>query len=331
MSDVDATLLVRLRDGAIEAEHRGSLVAIDRHGQIALQVGAFDRLVLPRSSVKMFHALPLLITGAASRFGLENHQIALAASSHAAEPEHIQAVSEWAERLRLGEHDLACGPDWPLGGRPGRGGVKPTAFHNNNAGKHLAVLTTCMHLGEDVSAYCAPDHPAQKRLIHMVQHLCDVPEPSLTQVDQCGMRTFALPLLALARGAARMACPEGLDHALRDAVCQLHSSIAQNPFYFAGKNRLASEIVRITSGRIIAKGGSEGIFVALDRAHGIGIALKIADGSSEAASAVLIESLVALNALRQDESVALRTRVQRVFAHPYAPERRQVLTFPWYN
>jgi len=89
--------------------------------------------------------------------------------------------------------------------------------------------------------------------------------------------------------------------------------------------------VRLSKGRIIAKGGSEGIFVALDRAHGVGIALKIADGSSEAASVVLIESLVALNALRQEEIMALRTRVQRVFAHPYAPERRQVLTFPWHD
>jgi len=79
-------------------------------------------------------------------------------------------------------------------------------FGNNSYyGSHLAALSVCRHLDEPIESYCTADHPAQKRLIEVIARLCDV-SPSLhTVTDNCGMRSFALPLSALALGMTRLA------------------------------------------------------------------------------------------------------------------------------
>lgn len=325
----DVPLMTRLRGGIVEAEHCGGLVAVNNQGRVILRLGDSDRPGLPRSCAKLFHALPLLASGAARHFNLGDHHIALAAASHAAEPEHLAALSDWAALLGLGERDLACGPDWPLGKHRLPDGGQPTAFHNNNAGKHLAVLTVCRFLSEQIADYCAPDHPAQRRMQDIVRALCDVEAPACTHLDNCGMPTFAVPLSSLALGAARLADPRNMRPDLREAAAQMLAAIGQAPLFYAGRNRLVSAIISITRGRIIAKGGSEGIVLALDRSKGIGLALKIADGSPEVASAVLIESLASLDLLNGDECESLRARVRRPFQHPFAPDRGQTLVFPW--
>ena len=107
-------LVNRFRGDLIESQHRGSIVVCDPKGRIVKSWGDYERLVYPRSAIKALQALPLIETGAAEAFNLNNTEIALACSSHGGENFHTTAVLSWLERLKLSSDNLECGPLNPL-------------------------------------------------------------------------------------------------------------------------------------------------------------------------------------------------------------------------
>ena len=70
------------RNNVVESCHRGSAVVVDSKGKTVLAIGDTDRKIYPRSSLKLFQAIPLLESGAADQFKLSDKEIALACASH---------------------------------------------------------------------------------------------------------------------------------------------------------------------------------------------------------------------------------------------------------
>lgn len=313
---------MRYRGAELEAYHRGAGVIVDASETVRFSAGDSSEAVLPRSALKLVQALPFVESGAAA--ACSDREIALAAASHTGEESHIEALAGWARRLGIGPDDLVCGPDLPLGRIGGRAvarGGEFTVFHNNNAGKHLAVLATCRALGEPIAGYGAPEHPAQRRLLASLRAFCGLGAmvPAF-ETDNCGMPTFALPLRSIALGMARLA--------RHQPAAPLLEAITREPTFFAGSRRIGTAIIEATRGRVIAKGGSEGIFAALDRERGWGFALKVRDGSGEAATRALVELMAASGSLSAAEAEAIRPRAD-FWAHPFAPERSPRLAFPF--
>lgn len=323
-------LLLRWRGDTVESYHCGVVAIADAAGGLQASFGPVEAPVFGRSSLKPIQALVFLETGGAAAYSCNSAEIALAAASHLAQPMHIAALRSWTARLGLQESDLACGPDWPIGPRlPKRGGADaepPSALENNNAGKHLAVLSTCRFLGEPIAGYHLPGHPAMQRIDAKLDEFCGMAPPGCAvALDNCGMPTKARSVAAIARGMARLAEQQARGAGPAFELCE---AIAQAPEFFGGQRRFTSQIVQASGGRVIAKGGSEGVFAALDRRSGLGFALKIADGSGEAASAVLLEVLVAAKSLSPIEAAPLRAKSE-AWAHAFAPERSQRLSFPF--
>lgn len=328
-----AILLTRSRGAALEAEHLGGIAVLDADGGVIFGYGDIDHPFFPRSAVKLFHALPFLAGGAAASFGCSRAQIVLAASSQSGEVESRAILAEWQKRLNLPDAALLCGAEMPLSMRERQrlthAGEVPGVLHNNNAGKHLAALTDALHRGEDAARYCEPDHPVQKRLIASAKECCDWDAETAPQgVDHCGMVACAIPLRHLALGMARLATGRGLSTAFVQAAADLRAAITSVPDHLAGSGRIVTQIIRLSAGRIIAKGGSEGVFTALDQRTGYGFAIKINDGSSEAASAVMVELLAAFDCLEADALALLRAKVNQ-WSHPHHAERSQKLDFPF--
>src|SRR5690349_14800569 len=143
-------VLVEVTRGAfVESVHRGAIAITDADGQIRAAVGDVEATVYPRSALKPIQALPLVESGAAEHFGLDDEQIALACASHSGEPMHTSRVAAWLERLGLSESDLACGPHPPRYDPVWRAmqarGEAPTRVHNNCSGKHTGFLTVARH------------------------------------------------------------------------------------------------------------------------------------------------------------------------------------------
>jgi L-asparaginase II len=65
----------------------------------------------------------------------------------------------------------------------------------------------------------------------------------------------------------------------------------------------------VTNGGVLAKTGAEGIVAAAIPDRGLGIALKIADGSARARSVALLAILDHLGALSDDEKHKLQTHI----------------------
>ena len=63
----DPVLVEATRGGVRESAHRGAVAVLDADGQRRVAIGDIERLVFPRSAVKILQAIPLVESGAADR------------------------------------------------------------------------------------------------------------------------------------------------------------------------------------------------------------------------------------------------------------------------
>jgi L-asparaginase II len=107
----DQVLAEYVRDGVVESEHRGYLVALNSDGSVNLALGTSEHLIFPRSTVKCIQGAAMVRAG----LKLEPRLLALGASSHSGSAEHIAAVREILKLAKLDESALQCMLDKPLG------------------------------------------------------------------------------------------------------------------------------------------------------------------------------------------------------------------------
>jgi L-asparaginase II len=207
-------LLIELvRGPLVESWHRGALAVAAPSGALALQLGDVERPVYPRSAVKALQALPLVESGAAAAFGLSDAELALACSSHNAEPMHVEAARRMLAKAGLEETALECGAHWPRREADrtmvARAAGRPSPIHNNCSGKHAGMLAVCRHMKTATAGYVNRDHPVQQRVRAALEEMTGA---SLGEapcgIDGCSIPTYAVPLTALARAFARFAAPE---------------------------------------------------------------------------------------------------------------------------
>jgi len=309
-------VLVRATRGhAVESVHRGAWCVVDADGALIDGRGAFRDAVFVRSAVKCAQALPLIETGAAERFGFDDADLALAVSSHDAEPEHVARAAGILARLGLDEGALQCGPQAP-GSSDARfalrlEGRRGTRLHNNCSGKHAGFLALALHLGDDPARYLAEDSAAQRHVRAAVRDVSLVEDFELrTAIDGCSAPTFHIPLSGLAALFARVANPRELGAVRRAAAERIVAAVRANPTLLAGsKQRLCTDLVRVTGGRVFPKVGAEAVYAigvpAGPGRAGLGIAVKMDDGAPRGLSAVVVALLERLGLLTPDEVRAL--------------------------
>jgi L-asparaginase II len=298
------------RGDAVESQHRGSWVLADSSGRVIEGAGAWRDPVFVRSSVKCLQALPLIESGAAERFAFTDAEIALAVSSHNAEACHTDGVAALLARLGLSVADLACGPQPPgdpeTRARLRAEGRKPSALHNNCSGKHAGFLALALHLGVPTAGYIDPAGPGQELVRDAVLAVSGVDATDLTTaIDGCSAPTFRMPLVGLATAFARVANPGALAPARRSACERMLASVAANPVLLAGsRDRICTEIVRATRGRLFPKIGGDAVYGIGVRGLDRGLAIKMDDGSNRGLHAVLV-ALLRRFALATDAELAL--------------------------
>ena len=301
--EANPVLVTVSRGAAIESRHRGAAVVVDGRGKIVHAWGDIEHAVFPRSAIKPLQAIAVIETGAADAYGLGDAELALTCASHSGEPKHADTVKAWLERIGLGVEHLECGAHPPYYAPAHeamiRAGQKPTAAHNNCSGKHSGMLSASHYEREATKGYIKLDHPAQQRWIKVVSEMCDVDlRRAPVGIDGCSIPTIATPIVAMARGMARLATQSGL-HAERAAAAKrvMAAAIAR-PDLVAGTGRFGTVVMEGTGGRILLKGGAEGVYCGAIPSMGLGIALKIDDGAgraAEAATAAVLRHIGALN------------------------------------
>jgi L-asparaginase II len=286
-------ILVEVTRGrVVESVHRGAVAVAGPGAASLLALGDVERPIYPRSAVKLLQALPLVETGAAAAYGFGDKELALACASHSGEPRHVELAQSMLRRVGLGPDALECGAHTPIGGAAARAlteqHVLPNALHNNCSGKHAGMLAVARHLGEPTVGYVAPGHPVQQRIRAIMEALTGHRiAADATAIDGCSVPTWALPLDSLARAFARLATGECLAAERHTAAKRLFAASAREPEMVAGEGRLCTRLMRLVDGHAFAKTGAEGVYCGAIPDMGVGIALKIDDGSSRAAECVI--------------------------------------------
>jgi L-asparaginase II len=310
-----------MRGDVVESRHRGAIVVCDGDGRVVLSLGDVERPVFPRSAVKAIQALPLVESGAADAFGFSDEDLAFACASHSGEPVHAAKAAELLARAGLDVAALECGAHWPSGEEAAhelaRRHETPTALHNNCSGKHSGFLCTCVHAGFDPRGYVRREH-AEQQLVR--EALVDVTGAAHDEescgIDGCSIPTYAVPLVNLATGFARMVTGEGLLPARVAAARRLVAACMAHPWFVAGTGRADTLMMEAGKGRIFTKTGAEGVFCAAIPDLGLGIALKCDDGAGRAAEVMVASVLAAL----VSDDAALAARLNEL-AHPVLKNR----------
>jgi L-asparaginase II len=308
-------LLVEVtRNGTVESRHFGSAVVCDFKGNVMQSWGDIESLVFPRSALKPMLAIQLVESGASNQYALSDAELSLACSSHQGEKMHQNLVASWLDRLGLTEDHLACGAVLPEDTESAHEllalGQHGCRIHHNCSGKHTGFLTTALHLDIPLEDYHLVEHPLQQLSLEILSDLADIDLKQYPMgIDGCGLPAPTMPLLQLGLATARFANPVDLSDTRAQAIYRLHQAITNEPLYIAGHGSVVSELNEVTKGAVLAKTGAEGVLTAALPGRGLGIAVKIVDGSNRARSVALLAILDHLNALSDDEKHKLQAHI----------------------
>ena len=312
----DAVAEIR-RGGRVESLHPGIIAVADVSGRLVASVGDPSWPVFFRSSAKPFQAIPLIETGAADRFAFTDAELALACASHNAEARHQQAVAAMLTKVGLDPTALRCGCPLPsdreAAARVVLGIDPPSPLQCDCSGKHTGMLATAVHLSEPIADYLAPSHPVQQRVRTAVATLLRCPaEDLLDGTDGCSLPTFGAPIssfaVAYATFAAPTDAPAGAGRDQATTLLRLRAAMLAHPENVAGTGELVSDLMAIGEGRLVAKSGAEGLLCLAAPKRGLGIAIRILDGSFRAHAAVAFSLIEQLDLLDAARLAALRER-----------------------
>lgn len=313
------------RNGIAESRHYGAAVVCDYKGNVVESWGDINSLVFPRSALKPMLAILLIESGASDRYGLSDAELSLACSSHQGEQMHQDLVKSWLNHLGLTEDHLACGAVLPEDTESAHkllaSGQHGCRIHHNCSGKHTGFLTTALHLDMPLDNYHLIEHPLQQLSLEILSDLADIDLKQYPMgIDGCGLPAPTMPLLQLGLATARFANPVDLSDERARSIYRLHEAITNEPLYVAGHGSVVSELNEVTKASVLAKTGAEGVIVAALPERGLGIALKIADGSSRARSVALLAILDYLDILSDKEKQKLQIHISPMIVNSRGDE-----------
>ena len=315
-------LEVRFNRGrVVESRHRVHAVVAEASGELVGSWGDGGRVTVLRSVAKPFQALPLVADGAAQRFGLSGEEIALCCGSHNSEEVHMMAARSILAKAGVPAELLVCGAHPPLlaarRDELSAAGTPWTPLMCNCSGKHAGMLALAAFHGWPLQGYERADHPLQRRMGRELEHWTGAPPTEmLWEMDGCGVPTFAMPLVRLAHGTARLAVAARGEGPPRQIV----RAMTRHPFMVAGTGRLCTRLMEEEGGRVFAKVGAEGVYVAGDLERGLGVALKVEDGAGRAAPPALMEVLDRAGILSSTAKRALKDFAEPVLRNTLGDE-----------
>ena len=175
-------------------------------------------------------------------------------------------------------------------------------MYNNCSGKHAGMMCLAISEGWPVAGYERSDHPVQQLMRRTVAELCGVGVDSLSvAVDGCGVSVFGLPLAGMARAYARLAVAAADGDQRERALSRIRSAMSAFPQAVGGEGRFSTALMEATDGRLVAKGGAEGLECVGLPARRLGVALKCEDGQARGLAPATLALLECLGELKREE------------------------------
>lgn len=267
-----------LREGIVESVHQVHAAVADSRGRLLSSAGDADNASFIRSALKPFQAMAVTSTGALDAFKLTDKDLAIICGSHQGLTNQARQVFGILWRADLEPTCLQCSV--PVG--------KKSPLEHNCSGKHAGMLAVCKQQGWESNTYLQRNHPLQKLILNRFAGLLGMPSDEfICAHDDCGAPTYFMQLHQMATLYAKLASGENLE------MERVVRAMTHHPDMVSGPGGFDTEVMRLTRGEILSKSGAEGIQCISRVGEGLGLALKVVDGSKRAKYAA------ALHVLRQ--------------------------------
>ena len=298
------------RSNITESVHTSKILIVDNKNNIIISSGDDEDYIYPRSSIKVFQALPFIQTNAEKRFNLNRKSIALSCSSHRGEAFHIKELEKWISIIGVNKNILKCGIHNPLNliasEQMQRLRKYPNQLHNNCAGKHLAMITSCIINNYNKKNYLDFNHPHQISIRKIFEKFSnDKIKRKYFGIDGCSAPQYAFKIKKIAHMLTNLNKSYNDLFDYSNEVKKLINSIIANPKYIGGSDSLDSKIMMIANKNIFCKGGAEGVFLFTDLKKGISGVIKIVDGNERATPYLIYELFKKLKIMKKNELLKL--------------------------
>lgn len=261
---VEAVELAEIyRGDNIESIHNGIVVVLGPNG-VEQRLGDINFASYTRSIIK---AIQVKVANNLLNNELEGKDLAIAMSSHGAEPEQISALTALMKKYQISETDLHCGIY-----NNGRVQLKSKIEHNCS-GKHSALIAACKKQNWNIENYYDINHPIQIAIYNELLRLKQDSNPLPIAIDGCGIPTFYMSIITMAKIFYAM---------INDPSYQIIiQTMRQYPELIGGQRQIDTLLMQ-NSSNLIAKGGAEGLMMIANLDTKQVAIVKILDGSSRA-------------------------------------------------
>tara|TARA_Y100001970_G_scaffold263829_1_gene349705 strand:+ start:1543 stop:2508 length:966 start_codon:yes stop_codon:yes gene_type:complete len=258
-----------IRGSKIESIHKIHAVISDKKGRVLMCAGNPEYQSFIRSALKPFQTIPFVSSGAASNINNSAKSIALSCGSHSGSRLHTREAFKILWEYDIDINNLKCPK------------LITSSLEHNCSGKHAAFLATCKKLNWPLESYLKETHPLQKEIFRIISELLEIPESELHVArDDCGAPTIYMKLIEMAKLYSMLSSSDNAE------LEQISRAMSSNPVMISDNNKFDTLIIKNSHGQVISKGGAEGIQCLCKVNEGIGIALKVEDGSKRAKHAV---------------------------------------------
>ena len=265
-----------LREGIVESTHVAHVVVCDSRGRNLSVAGNPEMGTFIRSALKPFQALAVTSAGVLERFELDDKDLAIMCGSHRGTMEQVRQAFHILWKADIDPTALQC-PTPPQ---------RKSPLEHNCSGKHAGMLAVCQQRNWPLESYLDRNHPVQKLIASRVSELLGMPSDEfICAHDDCGAPTYFMQLSQMATLFAMLSSGNSLD------MERIIRAMTHHPEMVGGADAFDTRLMELTDGELVSKSGAEGIQCIGRVGEGLGIAIKVLDGSKRAKYATAIFTL----------------------------------------
>lgn len=292
-----APLTIRLlREGIAESIHTCDVAVADHRGRIIAAAGDYQKATFARSCLKPIQSLAAVATGTLERFQLSDRHLAIMCGSHQGTIEHGRLAFQIMWQCDVDPQVLKC-----------PSGEHQNVLQHNCSGKHAGMIAVCRHQNWSLETYTDRNHPVQELILEKLAELLHMPPAEFIGAhDDCTAPTY---LLEIGQMASLYAYLAGRDDVHLERIAR---SMIAYPEIVGGEGAFDTELMQLTAGEIISKSGAEGVQCVGKMGEGMGLSIKVADGTKRAKQAAAIYVLRQLGWISSNVADNLSERFTKI-------------------
>lgn len=282
-----------LREGIVESKHHVQAAVCDRRGRILSAAGNPEAGSFIRSALKPFQALAVAASGTLERYNLTDRDLAVMCGSHHGTIAQARQVFRILWQCSIDPDQLQC--PVPSG--------KRSPLEHNCSGKHAGMLAVCQQRQLPLTTYLKRNHPVQTLILNRVAELLQMPpDEFIAARDDCGAPTYFMQLNQMASLFGQLASGDNLD------MERIVRAMTHYPEMVGDVGHFDTEVMRLAEGSLVSKAGAEGIQCIGRIGDGMGLAIKVTDGSKRAKYAAALHILRQLGWIEPETADSLADR-----------------------